>query len=287
MRTPLIAPQHPNTPHSPNRLASTSIRVRSVDVLRGVAMVWMTAFHFCFDLQYFGYLHTSFYDNPIWTWQRSAIVGLFVFSAGLGQSLAAAQGLSWTRFSRRWLQIVAGSLLVSAGSYWMFPDSFIYFGILHGMALMLVLGRALALGLQPHWKRRRVALSVLLCVGGALAAALPTLGLALHAHWPAAEALNTPAWNWLGLISRKPITEDYAPLFPWFGIFLWGLAAGAWWPLTPITSSTQGNTPDRATRIPGPVETVLKALAWLGRHSLPYYLLHQPVLMGCFSLLHG
>jgi len=27
-----------------------------MDSLRGVAMLWMTAFHFCFDLQHFGHL---------------------------------------------------------------------------------------------------------------------------------------------------------------------------------------------------------------------------------------
>jgi len=30
--------------------------------------------------------------------------------------------------------------------------------------------------------------------------------------------MNAPALNWLGWISQKPITEDYAPLFPWLGV---------------------------------------------------------------------
>ena len=29
-----------------------------------------------------------------------------------------------------------------------------------------------------------------------------------HAQWPGIDFLNDPAWNWLGLISRKPITES-------------------------------------------------------------------------------
>ena len=262
-------------------------RVQSIDVLRGIAMVWMTAFHFCFDLQYFGYLHTSFYDNPIWTWQRSAIVSLFVFSAGLGQSLAAQQGLSWARFGKRWLQIVGGALLVSAGSYGMFPDSFIYFGILHGMALMLLLGRALAVALQPRWAIARVGLTALLIGVGALAVALPTLGLGLHSRWPGADALNTPLWNWLGLISRKPITEDYAPLFPWFGVFLWGLAAGAWWPQNQPAHAGQPRPNARSAPHRRFLKRLPRGLAWLGRHSLPYYLLHQPLLIGGFMLLQA
>jgi len=191
-------------------------RYLAVDVLRGIAMVWMTVFHFCFDLQHFGYLQANFYLDPFWTWQRTAIVSLFVFCAGLGQAIAVAQGQSWPRFWKRWGQIVGCALLVSAGSWFMFPGSFIYFGILHGMALMLVLARLLA-------KQGRLVWWI-----GAIALALPWLASTLHAAWPAAEFLNDRAFNWLGLVSRKPITEDYVPLFPWLGVMCFGLAAGQW-----------------------------------------------------------
>ena len=56
------------------------------------AMVWMTVFHFCFDLQQAGYLHTNFYANPFWTVQRTAIVSLFLFVAGLSLAVALALG---------------------------------------------------------------------------------------------------------------------------------------------------------------------------------------------------
>ncbi len=113
-------------------------RFAGVDMLRGLAMVWMTLFHFSYDLQHFGYLHTNFYADPFWTVQRASIVSLFVFCAGLGQAIAVQQGQSWGRFWKRWRLIAGGALLVSAGSWFMFADSFIYFGILHGMALMLM-----------------------------------------------------------------------------------------------------------------------------------------------------
>ena len=45
---------------------------------------------------------------------------------------------------------------------------------------------------------------------------------------PFFQWLNEPWANWLGLISRKPITEDYVPLLPWLGVVWWGLAAGQW-----------------------------------------------------------
>lgn len=249
--------------------AAPSPRYASVDLLRGLAMVWMTAFHFCFDLQYFGYLHTSFYDNPVWTVQRTAIVSLFVFCAGLGQAIAWQEGQSWQRFWKRWSQIAGAALLVSGGSYLVFPDSFIYFGILHGMAAMLILARGAAAWGRWLWPI------------GTLALGAVWLAPALHQHWPAAAILNTPALNWIGLISQKPITEDYAPILPWLGLMFWGVASGQYL----LQSQAGALACWNPTRIPGWTGKGAGALAWLGRHSLAYYLLHQPLLLGTLAVI--
>ena len=234
-------------------------RYDSIDALRGAAIVWMTVYHFCFDLNYFRWLHQDFYRDPFWTWQRTAIVSLFLFCAGLGQAVAFDQRQGWPRFWKRWAQVAGCALLVTLGSWWMFPQSFIYFGVLHGIALMLVLVR-----LAAGWGRW-------LWLAGLLAiAAKPAAELA-HGQWPALEFLNQPMWNWLGLVSRKPTTEDYVPLLPWLGVMWWGMAAGQVllarhreWLLQPLPPAA------------GP-------LAWLGRWSLSWYMLHQPVLIGVMS----
>jgi len=236
-------------------------RYASIDALRGLAMVWMTAFHFCFDLDHFGYLRTDFYNDPFWTLQRSAIVSLFLLCAGLGQAVAWAQGQDWARFWRRWGQIALCAVLVTAGSYLMYPRSFIYFGILHGMALMLIVARVSA-----GWG------GWLWLLGGALWALYAALP-GLHASWPALDFLNERAWNWLGLISRKPVTEDYVPLLPWLGTLWFGVAAGNW---------LQRQRPHWLQR---PLPAALRPLAVLGRWSLSYYMLHQPVLIGLLMLV--
>ena len=130
--------------HPPPHFAPAPLRLDAVDALRGLAMVWMTAFHFCFDLNHFGYLRQDFYSAPLWTWQRTCILGLFLLTAGLGQAIAVQQGQSWPRFWRRWAQVAGCALLVTAGSYWMYPQRFIHFGTLHGIALMLVVVRLTA-----------------------------------------------------------------------------------------------------------------------------------------------
>ncbi len=236
-------------------------RFDSIDTLRGVAILWMTVYHFCFDLNHFGWLKQNFYVDPFWTWQRTAIVSLFLFCAGLGQAVALAQGQRWGRFWKRWAQVAGCAMLVTAGSYWMYPRSFIYFGVLHGIALMLVVVR-----LTGGWGRW-------LWLAGALAILAKPFAEMAHGQWTGLDFLNGPAWNWLGLVSRKPITEDYVPLIPWLGIMWWGVAAGQWL-LARRRHWVQKRMPTRTA-----------PLAWLGRWSLSWYMVHQPVLMGTLLLL--
>lgn len=248
--------QTPVTSHAPPG------RIDAIDALRGVAMLWMTVFHFCFDLNQFGHIHQDFYRDPVWTWQRSVIVSLFLLCAGLGQAVAAAEGLSWPRFWRRWAQVAGCALLVTAGSWLMYPQSFIYFGVLHGLAVMLLVAR-----ISANWGRWLWPL-------GALALALPMAAQPLLAGPLAglAPALNSPALNWLGLITRKPVTEDYVPLLPWLGMLWWGLAGGQ-------TLMDRGWL--QTVRVSG----ISARLAMLGRWSLSYYMLHQPVLIGALMAL--
>ena len=233
-------------------------RLDAVDALRGAAMVWMTVFHFCFDLSNAGLLQANFYRDPVWTWQRTCILSLFLFCAGAGQAIAVAQGQSWPRFWRRWAQIAGCAALVTLGSVLMFPKSFIYFGVLHGMALMLVVARLSAGCGRWLWPMGALAL--------ALKFAAPW---ALDAGWLDA-AFNAKTLNWIGLISVKPITEDYVPLLPWMAVVWWGMAAMQWY-LRRLSA--------RATPA-APLAPGLRPLAFLGRWSLSYYMLHQPVLLG-------
>lgn len=232
----------------------------AIDALRGLAMVWMTVFHFCFDLQHFGYFKADFYTDPAWTLQRGVIVSLFLFCAGLGQAVAVQQGQGWARFWRRWRQIAICAALVTVGSYAMFPRSFIYFGILHGIALMLIIVR-----LTAGWGRW---LWLLGCLPWLAWWGAPHI----HAVPGGAGFLDTPCLSWLGLVSRKPITEDYVPLAPWLGVMWWGMAAGTW----VITR--------RAAWLEFSLARLTRPLALLGRWSLSYYMLHQPVLIGALML---
>ena len=233
-----------------------SQRLDTLDALRGFAVVWMTLFHFCFDLNQFGYTQQNFYTDTFWTGQRTVIVSLFLFCAGLGQAVAVQQGQSLRRFWRRWLQVAGCAVLVTVGSYLMYPKSFIYFGVLHGIAVMLLVMR-----LSSGWGRW-------LWLAGGLVFAIKVIAPYTHETCRSIDFLNAPAFNWLGFIGRKPITEDHVPLVPWLGVMWWGMAAGQW--LLARRPQWLGHQ----------VPAAAAPLAWLGRWSLSWYMLHQPVLIG-------
>jgi len=230
-------------------------RFARLDALRGVAIVWMALFHFCFDLNHFGFIRQNFYSDPFWTVQRTCIVSMFLFCAGFGQAIALDQSRGGSRFTPafwgRWAQVAGCAALVTLGSLWMFPRSYISFGVLHCIAIALIVMRLTA-GLRG-W----------LWLLGLLAFAVPQL---VHNPW-----FDARATNWIGLVTRKPVTEDWVPLLPWIGIMWWGLAAGQW-----VLAR-------RRAWVTGSLAAALQPLATLGRWSLSFYMLHQPVLIGLLT----
>ena len=229
------------------RADAAAPRIGRIDALRGLAVVAMVAYHFAFDLAYFRLTAQNFYRDPFWLHARTAILSTFLLVAGVSLVLAQRTSQRRVRFWRH-VGIIAGcAVAVTAGSYLMFPRSFIWFGVLHGIAVSLVLAR-------PVVARPWIALvlGVAVVVAGNLFAS---------------PIFDSRALGWIGFMTAKPITEDYVPLFPWAGMVLVGIAAGhalaardfAW--LAPLGS------------LPAFVR-------WLGRHSLAVYMVHQPLLLG-------
>jgi uncharacterized membrane protein len=232
-------------------------RLPVVDLVRGLAIVQMIAYHFIYDLTYFGWLHFVMTEEAGWIAWRNAIVSQFLLVCGLGIGLGDAAGRSGARFWRRWRQIAAAAALVSLATAWLFGPRFIWFGILHCVAVALLLARPLlALGLANL----------------AIGAALLILGLTLH------DAHFDPPWvDWIGLAAHKPATEDYVPLVPWFGVIAIGVGLAGLWRQRGFA------VPQSWRRLDS---MAARALRWMGRWPLTIYLVHQPILMGVLFVVH-
>ncbi len=122
-----------------SRVASGPMRIDGVDALRGVAILAMIAYHFCFDLRFYRVVAWDFEHGPFWLLARTLIAGTFLLVAGVGLVLADRAGSPPAHFWKRFGIIAACALAVSVGSYLVFPQTFIYFGVLHCIAIASVL----------------------------------------------------------------------------------------------------------------------------------------------------
>jgi uncharacterized membrane protein len=241
-------------------------RLDRLDAWRGLAIVWMAAFHFSFDLNMEGYVRPwqNFFLDPFWTTQRFCIVSMFLLGAGASQAVAVHAGQTWRRFWRRWVQVAACSVAVSLATMRMFPESWISFGVLHGMAAMLIVLRAIGTWLPPARVARSAPVFGALALVGAVAWMLP--------HGVQSAFFDTRLTNWVGLVTHLPRTEDYVPVLPWLGMMLAGYLGGS---LLLV---------HRRAFLGGALPRFLAPLAVLGRWSLSFYMLHQPILLGSLLL---
>ena len=218
--------------------------------LSGVAPLAMASYHFTWDLEFFGYAHAGLTAFGPWKVYARCIASTFLFLVGVSLVLAHGGGIRWKGFWKRLAMVAAAALAITAATRLATPDSFIFFGILHQIALASLLGLAFL----------RLPALLTLAVA-ALVVAAP--------YWLRSPAFDPPALWWLGLSEVIPRSNDYVPVFPWFGAVLAGLGlarlAAASGLLARLAETRTGRW--------------AKPLVFLGRHSLAFYLIHQPVLI--------
>jgi uncharacterized membrane protein len=206
-------------------------RVAAVDMARGAALAAMVVYHFSWDLSFYGLADIPVTSASGWIAFARTIAGSFIGLVGVSLVLAARSGINWRGYRKRLAQIVAAALAITVATWFAFPATYIFFGILHAIALFSVL--ALAFLRLP---------------------VIPTLACAALAF----------------AATFFPPSNDYVPLFPWFGVTLAGMALAKIAENTGFWDRLAGWRPDNA-----PARLTLFA----GRHSLFVYLAHQPVLL--------
>jgi len=237
-------------------------RFFEVDLLRGLAVIAMIAFHALFDLNFFAGHSFALGKGPLLLLGRSASVS-FVFLAGLSLTLSYNRAKNQKRgfplfkkYLYRGLKIFSLGLAITALTMFFFPGQFIAFGALHLIGLSIILS-------FPFLNKKYLNLG---------------LGLAITAAGLFLAQFSFP-FSWLLWLGLKPIafqSFDYFPVLPWLGIILIGIFAG------------NSLYPKGKRRIQMPEaqdNPAVSLLSFIGRHSLVIYFLHQPVLIALILLL--
>lgn len=227
-------------------------RFAAIDMARGVALVAMIVYHFAWDLWFYGLTSVEIPFDPFWRNFARAIAASFLILVGIGLVFAHEAGLDRGAFLRRLAKVAGAAALVTAATFVAFPESFIYFGILH----MIAAGSVLALPFLrlPPLATLLVALAVLVA----------------PAVW-SSPVFDTRLLAWIGFAQTPPDTNDFEPIFPWFAAVLTGVVLGR------LLLSSRLRPRLAAIRAQG---RLARGLVLMGRWSLVVYLLHQPVLLG-------
>lgn len=228
---------------------SKETRIAAVDLARTAALAGMVVFHFVRDLEDFGLVTAGTTGQGFWFHFARLVAGSFLFLAGVSLWLAHGRGIRWRAFARRLAVLVAAAALVTVATYVAVPWGFVYFGILHSIAVASVIG--LAFLRLPALLTLAVAVVVLV---------LPDLYRS--------EVFNEPWLWWIGLSTEIRRSIDFEPIFPWLAPCLAGIAAAR--------VADGAGLLQRKADAAGPL---MRVLAWPGRHSLSIYLIHQPVLI--------
>lgn len=241
-----LCDQHPS---EAKPLASRA-RVLAVDVARGLAIAGVVLFHIVWDLEFTGII-SGVAQHQIWLLFGRSLAATFMFLVGVSLVLAHNDTIHIKAFTRRLLTIALYASAITLVTRFVFPNSFIYFGILHAIAAATLLG-------VPFLRANA---SVL------LGAAVILLILPSVVDTP---AFNTRWLAWIGFAERPPPSNDFVPIFPWVGITLLGMVSAKLFPFRRDRNSAA---------MPETQSSLARILVWMGNRSLPIYLLHQPILL--------
>lgn len=223
-------------------------RYFELDLLRGTAVVLMVLFHFGFDLALFGYASYRTTVDTEWIIFRGIILSMFLLGVGMSSYLAYSKKIDWKKIGIRSAKLAALSLLISLGSYFVFPQEWIYFGVIHFIMVATVVSLAFV-------KVPRLAL---------------LLGMAIIISYVLGYFHLDPLLSFCMEYLPIPLyTVDVVSFTPWFGVVLIGIFV--------MHKDFFG------FRIKESKSAV--RLAFLGRHSLLIYMVHQPILFALFNMI--
>lgn len=227
----------------------TTERLHYLDVARGIAIISMVIYHFYFDLDNFNIIAIDMDGDAFWRHFRAAIVTLFLVTMGMSLALTHTKSICWSCLKKRSILLGGAAILVSIGSYIQFPDTWIFFGVLHFIFFASWLG---LLFIGRVWLSLLGIITILI---GYFTDTLHTRSLFQMVQ----EPLHLP----------PHYTQDLVTIFPWFAPVLVGIfiVAKQWHVYPQLKPSA-----------------ISHRVAFLGKHSLLIYLIHQPILIGLIAL---
>ena len=228
-----------------------------LDITRGICVLAMIAYHFCWDLGYFGFIDLRLITQGFGLFIAQLIGSSFITIAGISSRILSLSDSFRQKFFKRFLKLVFISAVISTVTFMLNRNSFIFFGILHFLSVCSLINLILI-----YVKSSFHLLLIFLC------AAIISIS---------EITFDLPFMlSWLGLNKEIPTTNDFYPLFPWITFYFFGFWSGKII-YEKLSQKDYGfSMPIIETNI------LFKFFEYIGQKALAIYILHQPILFSLF-----
>ncbi len=231
------------------RSAPEPARIPWLDAWRGIAVLVMIGWHFCWDLRMTGLAPGLRMGGPLAAAVRFFIAASFVLLAGVSCRFSRSN-------ARRGLRTLGCAAAVTLAPW--LAGSPVWFGILHLLGCCMLLYAWLG----PKLEKLPELPTVIVCL---------VLFTVFHLICYRVR-VSVPGLWMFGFRTPTFRSSDWYPLFPWRFLFLIGAVAGGW-----IRRSDAAWKEKKAW----------PPLVWIGQRALWIYMLHQPVLLGVLAFCTG
>ncbi len=237
-------------------------RIHLIDELRGLCIILVVIYHAFYSLvMIYGYKQPA-EAFAVMRKIQPVLPAMFILLSGISFQLSRSN-------IRRGLKLLAVAAIMMLALWLVMPSQMIWFGIIHFLAVMnIVLGL-----LKKYVDKIPASVGIISC------AILFILTYNVQNGYIGIESslsLELPEFMYLtdltaplGFYSPSFHSADYCPIIPWAFMFIIGTVLGRYVRLLPEKLS----------------KTHIKPLAFIGRHTLIIYLLHQPIIVGVLQLI--
>ena len=217
----------------------------------------MVAYHFCWDLGYFGFIDLQLITQGFGLLIAQLIGLSFITIAGISSLLLSQSDSFKQKYLKRFFKLVFFSAVISIATLMLDRNSFIFFGILHFLSVCSLTSLILI-----YIKSSFHLLLIFLC-----AAIVSISGITFDLPF---------MLSWLGFNKEIPTTNDFYPLFPWITFYFFGFWLGK------IIYKKLSQENDGFSKPINGINILFKFFEYMGQKALVIYILHQPILFSLF-----
>jgi len=213
-------------------------RIYELDLLRGLGILLVVFFHSAWNICY---------EYGFTIIEGKWVICLVYFFAGMLIFVSGASSFLGHKTLKRGIMTFAFGMVVTGVTYFIYPDSYIKFGILHLLGVCMIMSWMIK-KIKPTQNLIGI-ISAIMIIAGIIAGNITVKNKYIF---------------WLGFLPENFSSLDYYPILPWMGVFFAGFVFSMLFYKDKESPFTKGIYKNNI-------------LTFSGRHSMLIYLVHQPI----------